>query len=669
MSVLTPKRLFLCVVAALLLTGSSALASHPSPRAYARSAFDNKNNLVVLFGGRGVFDGATGVTHGSDETWVFRGVTWAQRFPRTTPPARSVHSMVADDDGRVYMFGGRQESVEPNAPLTFLSDLWVWDGENWALIDEGSAERPAARQYAALAYDEDRDVLVLYGGQFHGQINGKDAIVSTYDTWEFANGSWTRIAVDTPKVAKPFMAYDPAGKQMLMIGVSDETTPTPLMYRYDGATQTWTQMTPAAFPTCINEGMLLRQNNGRLLFLGGICRTNTPPADEAFEFDGTTWNKLTTTFASRGLGQSAAWDTHEDRAVIFGGSLLRDPNNFTSFTNFFEDGRWLTVPESQTRPFARSLMVFEADPLRDRIWMYGGLAETGDALFLTDFWGYRNGGWFTGTAASSAPAVCDNPLGAFDIDRGKLVVLCNGNEVAEFDGATWKEFGKLDKMPTERRFAAMVYDRKLKKTILFGGYHNSNYRNDTWTWDGTKWAELDLDNDERPPHRGTMAMWYDPLAQKTILYGGIGRANLNQKVTRYSDMWSFDGARWTNMNVAQTPGIRFRPLTAVNPATGKVTIFGGLRADPVGEDRFRQFFGDDLWEWDGSTSRWTQIAQSGYRPAARQNGGLAFEPSTGELVLFGGYGKGFYYSDTWIWNGAEWRPQVELIVGRRRSVR
>ena len=165
-----------------------------------------------------------------------------------------------------------------------------------------------------------------------------------------------------------------------------------------------------------------------------------------------------------------------------------------------------------------------------------------------------------------------------------------------------------------------------------------------------------------------MVMWYDPLLQKTVLYAGVGRPNINQKVTRFSDMWAFDGTRWTKLNVAQTPGSRFRPQVRVNPTTGKLLLFGGLRSEPIDDDSLRQFFDNDMWEWNGSTSTWTQINVD-RRPAARQNAGMAYDPTTNELVLFGGYANGFYFSDVWTWNGTEWRPRLEFVMGRRRAVR
>ncbi|HEX8617520.1 MAG TPA: kelch repeat-containing protein [Thermoanaerobaculia bacterium] len=667
MSVLTQKRLYLCVVA-LLLASSSAFASHPSPRSYARMSYDTKNSMVVLFGGRAAADKATSVAHASNETWLFGGATWAQRFPRTTPPARSVHAMTNDDDtGRVFMFGGRQEPTDPDTDATFLSDLWVWENDNWTRVDEQSAERPSPRQYPGLSYDEDRDVIVLYGGQLYGGEDGK-SIVSTYDTWEFANGVWTRVGTDTPKVAKPILAYERVSKQLYMMGVTDTTAATPVMYRYDAATHAWTQLTPAKLPACGAEGAFHAQKDGRLIFFGGICRTGTSAQEEVYEYDGTTWTKLTTNTAFRGIGQAITWDPKDDRAVLFGGSIIYE-QNLLAYTSLYENRKWRGIPETNRHPDARSLMVLDRDPLGNGLLMYGGLSENGaSGGYLSDFWIYRNGSWATAPDAANAPQGCDNPLSAFDSDRNRLLVFCGGtNELWEFDGTTWKDFSD-DPRPDDRRFAAMVYDKRLKKTVLFGGFFGQNYRNDTWTWDGAKWTEVDIDNDDRPPHRGTMAMWYDPLAQKTIVYGGVGRGSINEKVKRFSDMWSFDGARWTNMNIAQTPGIRFRPLTAIHPVTGKLTMFGGLRAEQLDEDSVDQYFGDDLWEWDGASLKWTQLAQPDYRPTARQNGGLGYDPATGELVLFGGYGNGFYYSDTWTWNGTEWTPRLELITPRRRAV-
>ena len=626
MGVFIPKRAVLFVVAVLL--GTTAFASNPSPRAQARMVWDMPNDVGILFGGVGPFDpGGTKLQHDSAETWLWNGGRWLQRFPATIPPRRAVHSMVWDTTrNRVVMFGGRQSPIEEKAPPVFINDTWVYQDENWTRIE--SAQNPSVRQFAAMAYDRSRDRVVLYGGNIE---NADETFTPRFDTWEFDGLQWTEILSDsTPHVAKPILGYDAARNETIMVGLNETGTAT-VMYRYDAANHSWTAVTPEKMPTCVNDGhMVYQEHRNRLFFLGGVCATDTPLTEEAFEWDNAAnkWNVVTIGGIGRGAAQAVAFDPLRRQVVVFGGTAALG-NVLGSQTNVLQNnGAWRTVLISH-RPSPRSQIGFDTDAASNTIWMFGGLDETSQ-FFHTDLWGYRNGQWFP---ASPGPASsCENSLTAFDTDRNRLVVACSGGvEIHEWDGSAWKTF-TTDKEPQTRRSPAMAYDPTLKKTVLFGGYNNNDFRNDTWTWNGTAWTELKVDKKKRPPNRGQMAMWYDPLQHKTILYGGIGRGSVNEHVTRYSDMWAFDGTGWTKLNVTETPGGRFGPQVAVNPVTGKTLLFGGLRVevladDPKGE-ALRQFFDNDTWEWDGAASRWTRIVTDAAtpEPEVRENGSLAWDP-------------------------------------------
>lgn len=658
MGVFTPKRAVLFVVAVLL--GASAFASNPSPRTLARMANDESENVLVLFGGRGVGDQATGRAHGTDETWLWSGGRWVQRFPATRPPGRSAHSMVYDAaNDRVVLFGGRQEPLDRNSLAVLFNDTWSWENDNWTAIQ--SAENPPARSFAGMAYDRARGKVVLYGG------NTQDAegeASSLFDTWELDGSTWTRINNDTTKVGKPLLAYDPVANYTYMIGLVEGGI-TPVMYRYLPATGSWEQVNATAMPTCVNEGHLVfDRQRGKLIFFGGVCVLNTPLGDEIWEWNGTTWTKLTGGTIPRGVGQAVSYFSLRGETVTFGGTSAFDavPG---SATTLLRGATWFGT-FNNNRPAPRSLVSFHTDPLNNNIWLFGGLDEA-SSFYYNDVWGYRDGQWYS-VANTEGPGVgCETPRSTFDTDRGRLVVLCSGGIVFEFDGTTWTKFPDIKPLPATRRWAGFVYDAHAKKSVLFGGYAGTNYRNDTWTWDGTKWTELKIDNDDRPPHRAVHAMWFDPLQQKTIVYGGIGRGNLNQKVTRYDDMYAFDGTKWAKLSVSQTPGARLGPQIGVNPESGKVLLFGGLRSEALDEDSIRQFFDNDTWEWDGAASRWTRL-EPATRPDVRQNGGLSWDPTTKTFVLFGGYANGFYLSDVWTWTGTDWQPRVETL-GRRRAVR
>jgi hypothetical protein len=662
MGILTPKRAVLFVVAVLI--GASAFGSNPSPRTQARLVWDTPNNVGVLFGGLGPTDPATVLQHDSAETWLWNGSRWVQRFPETTPPARAVHAMVWDSRrNRAVMFGGRVSPTDREDPPTFLNDTWIYQNENWTPVQ--TAEVPPVRQSAAIAYDRARDKVVLYGGNVLAA--DEESFELRDDTWEFDGLQWKRVATGSnPKVAKPILEYDATRNQLLLVGLN-ETGTAKVMYRYASADEAWVALTPATMPTCVNDGhMVYREDTEKVLFFGGVCATGTPALEEGFEWDGSNWTKITFATFGRLAGQAVAYDPLRREVVAFAGSTALG-SVVGSQTSILRGLTW-RVALLSVRPAPRSQQGFVTDAATNTIWMFGGLDET-STFYYNDFWGYRNGQWFQ---QLRGPATCVSPLAAYDTDRARLVVTCTGEEVHEWDGTAWKTF-TTDKKPNRRSFAAMAYDPTLKKTVMYGGYFGNDYRNDTWTWNGTAWTEVKSGNGKRPPNRGQMAMWYDPLQKRVIVYGGIGRNNINERITRYSDMWAFTGTEWTKLNVTETPGMRFGAQVGVNPVSGKVLLFGGLRAVPREDDPtgkvLRQFFANDTWEWDGAASRWAQkTPNTAPDPDTRENGALAWDPVASQFVLFAGYADGFYRSDTWEWTGEDWTPRLEH-AGRRRAVR
>src|SRR5207244_1500592 len=162
---------------------------------------------------------------------------------------------------------------------------------------------------------------------------------------------------------------------------------------------------------------------------------------------------------------------------------------------------------------------------------------------FSDFWRYDNGAW-TEVIADGTPVGCLTPMAAFDTDRSKLVVVCaDASTTYERGGTAWKSITPPSQsVPKFPRFASMTYDQTAKKTVLLGGFDGTNYSDQTWTWDGTAWAQ----QKKNPPAARVLAsMWYDPTLKKTVIYGGIGRLTTTDRVTRYSDMWTFDGNGWT----------------------------------------------------------------------------------------------------------------------------
>jgi N-acetylneuraminic acid mutarotase len=662
MSILSLKRAILVIAVTLL--GTAVHASHPSPRAYSAMAFDESTSTGVLFGGRGLEDPATGLIHATDETWFWVSNQWVQRMPAHHPPARSAHAMVYDAQrARVLLFGGRKESTDALGTWTHFNDLWQFKNGDWQQVETATA--PPAREFAGLAYDADRDRVIMFGG-YNYKADGKTS-QAVFDTWEFDGSNWTEVQNVGPSVNKPLLVFDAARHETLLLGI-DATAKT-LMYRWDVPSKTWKSITPTTLPTCVNEGGAAYQaHNQRVIVTGGVCSTTTPLIDETWEWDGGNWTKLETTATSRFIGAAITYDVKAERLVRYGG-LAAFAERPDSSTYVYRDLRW-SYTSPTANPVPRSLPVFRRDPVRNHIWLMGGLSEFSggtDIFYVDDLWRFENGEWYTEPRYfTSFPSQCETPLSTFDTDRGVMVVVCGDGRVTEWDGTTWKAFDSLDDQPDPRRFAGLAYDETLKKTVYFGGWDGVNFRDDTWTWNGTAWTEVKTKTE--PENRSQMAFWYDPLAKKVMLFSGAGRPNLDARVTRYSDMWSFDGTNWTKMSVTATPGIRFGSQLAVDPRTGKVLLFGGLRAVVEGKN-VDQFYDNDLWIWDGAASNWTKVATSD-GPGPRQNGGFEFDPTLGKFVLFGGFMGNIYLSDVWTLDGDQWTALPDRVQTRhRRAVR
>ena len=113
--------------------------------------------------------------------------------------------------------------------------------------------------------------------------------------------------------------------------------------------------------------------------------------------------------------------------------------------------------------------------------------------------------------------------------------------------------------------------------------------------------------------------------------------------------------QWTHVASAG-PSARLGASISSDPATNDVVMFGGLSGGLA-------VLGD-TWVWNGTTSTWSNPTNAG--PTARHGAAMAYDPTTHDVVLFGGQGggvSGAFLSDTWLWNGSTWAqpnplPQV-----------
>ena len=96
---------------------------------------------------------------------------------------------------------------------------------------------------------------------------------------------------------------------------------------------------------------------------------------------------------------------------------------------------------------------------------------------------------------------------------------------------------RQDLGPAARRDHAMAYDPVRQKTVLFGGEvlqrapGDPQYLADTWEWDGQYWSQV---SDIGPSPRILHRFAYDSARNRIVLFGGSGSAPTPAPAQRHS---------------------------------------------------------------------------------------------------------------------------------------
>lgn len=259
----------------------------------------------------------------------------------------------------------------------------------------------------------------------------------------------------------------------------------------------------------------------------------------------------------------------------------------------------------------------------------------------------------------------DNPRNLATLDAG----------VIETHGAgQWTKLDATDARlepaePKARQGAAMAYDSRRSKVVLFGGYNPNGCDEDdgtrctyTWEWNESGWSRVSTND---PDPRRDHAMAYDGNTDQVIMFGGWYEGGFEgENCTENSPLgddgncydartWGFNGSTW--QIVGEGPAARMKHVLVYNSDSQHILLFGGISASDCGED-------EDEWcqyTWKFSPSGWSVLASSG--PEPRIDSAAAYDIDRSRIVLFGGSnqdgcqeGAGASCAYTWEWNGNAW---------------
>ena len=264
------------------------------PRGVQSMVYDSLRHKVILFGGAPAND------VGLNDLWDYDGTNWIQKFPLNTPPTRYYSSMVYDKNRSVIvLFGGEDW---PN----LYNDTWEYNGIDWEHID--TPHKPITRHsWQGMAYDSWRGKVVLFGGWHWYTFLG--------DTWEYDGTDWNQKNPSISPSARrsTAMAFDENRGIIVLFG---GTSGSHLNDTWEWDGENWHFVNTANNPGPRHDHQLIYDSDRKTIILFG---GHPIPLNDIWEYDGNDWSQIETINSPELSGYSIVYCQERQNFVLFGG--------------------------------------------------------------------------------------------------------------------------------------------------------------------------------------------------------------------------------------------------------------------------------------------------------------------------------------------------------------
>jgi len=582
----------------------------PGARNHIRMAFDARRGKTVMFGGY-TADGA------QQDTWEYDGTSWEHMYPSDpegdgNPGALYRVQMTYDTvRGVVLLYGGSLASL-------IQDDLWAYDGTSWELLTPTDPEgdgNPGNRRDGRMAFDRSRGVAVLFGGR-------GDSGEFSDEVWEWDGASWDLITPTDPEGdgnpsgrIEMGMTYDATREVVVFHGGSRKigaiSVSTSETWEWDGTS--WDLVDPADPEADGNpentsaHAAAFFEPAGLSIIFGGTGNSDT---HKSWVYDGASWRDLgpededVNPNAGARDNHSAAYDTHRQRVVVYGGEAS---GSTVGDTWEWSGSAWTEITPLDTEldgnpdTLELSGMVYATAFSGGETYLFGGVTAASD--YPPETWRFDGIRWFDHEDESDDPDYDydndDEPDGrygpgmAYDASRARIVLFGGYVGGAGHSGETWEMYRRWiydggwvyepqwklispsdpegDSNPDDRTYCPLAYDASRGRTVLYGGLSSGAVKwDDTWEWNGTSWDEIsptDPEDDGNPEGMYSHSLTYDPGRQKTVLFGGYNLYGAKD------DLWAWDGTSWRLVDVSDPDGDGSPP-----PRYGHVMAYDTLRS-------------------------------------------------------------------------------------------
>jgi predicted phosphodiesterase len=282
--------------------------------------YDKESDLAVLFGG--ITDEqyqATGL-YGDNETWTYdyNTNTWTNMSPATAPSMRCLSDMVYDEESDIIiLYGGLRFNDLDDYPL---GDTWAYDVNTDTWTNMSPAVSPGMRYVYSMTYDSKSDRIVLFGG-----VN---LTHNLDDTWmyDYNTNTWTEMspgASPSPRNAAAIV-YDEKEELVVLFGGYVFGYPYEMAdtWVYNTTADTWTEMSPTNHPSKRSEMKAVYDSSvDKIIMFGGWAYDVVFDETWSYNYTSNIWIELNTPNApSSRYWYGIAFDSESDRTILFSGN-------------------------------------------------------------------------------------------------------------------------------------------------------------------------------------------------------------------------------------------------------------------------------------------------------------------------------------------------------------
>ncbi|MEZ5966300.1 MAG: kelch repeat-containing protein [Planctomycetota bacterium] len=303
------------------------------------------------------------------------GPQWTNISQGLQPGGRLMHGLAYDANrDRVVLFGGSTDGA-----TTSYNDVWELADSTWQNVVVSS--RPPARMGHSMVYDVNRAETIVFGGRANS---------STYfnDTWGWGGSAWVNLAPTNPPPARALaaMAYCSNWNSILLFGGFGPNGNLNDTWVLDPLALVWTRATPATVPPAMSGAALAFDVWRGVAVLVGRNAASTE--QEVWEFDRTNWTRRNTAGPLPRGGDAIVYDHLRRRTVLFAGGW--SGIGVQADTWEWDGAAWKErIP--LVVPGGREWHALAWDTARNRVVLFGGSSGNLGLGNRNDTWQYAYG--------------------------------------------------------------------------------------------------------------------------------------------------------------------------------------------------------------------------------------------------------------------------------------